>query len=88
MSPKVISGQERAALKDIPECYIREEADDTEVRLEMIVVAEEIAPYKLETQSGCVLIPLHFFLFAQNPVVRDHGSLSTGHSLTLFARLA
>jgi len=31
-------------LKDIPECYIREEADDTEVRLEMIVVAEEIAP--------------------------------------------
>ena len=56
MSPKVISGQERAALKDIPECYIREEADDTEVRLEMIVVAEEIAPYKLETQSGCVAI--------------------------------
>ena len=60
MSPlhlKVISGQESAALKDIPECYIREEADDTEVRLEMIVVAEEIAPYKLETQY---LFP-HFF---------------------------
>jgi hypothetical protein len=31
-------------LKDIPECYIKEEAEHAEVRLEMIVVAEEIAP--------------------------------------------
>ncbi len=31
-------------MKDISECYIREEAEDVEVKLEMIIVSEKIGP--------------------------------------------
>ena len=60
-------------MKDIPECYIREEAEHAEVRLEMIVVAEEIAPGFMPNK----VMPVGSSDDAE-PAVGHHGALVAG----------
>jgi hypothetical protein len=63
-------------LKDIPECYIREEAEDAEVRFEMIVVAEEIAPGFIPNK----VMPVGSCDDAE-PAVGHHGPISPAASV-------